>query len=165
MRRGALLHDIGAVVLADREMNQRGLLALGALDCVHAHPVVGYSLLKGVPSFESILPFVHRHHERIDGSGFPDGLRGSEISLPVQVVAIADAYDAMTSARSYRATFSRKGALETLREESGRGIWDPALIPALELAAPDPTPGVARVRGAARARRAGPGRARQIPQV
>lgn len=128
MRRGALLHDIGTVILPDRSMYQVGVLGPGALDEVHAHPVVGYSLLKGVPSLEPVLPFVHRHHERINGSGFPDGLRGSEITLPVQVVAIADAYDAMTSARTYRATFSRREALETLGEEAGSGLWDEALL-------------------------------------
>lgn len=128
MRRGALLHDIGTVILPDRSMYQVGVLDPGALDEIHAHPVVGYSLLKGVPSLESVLSFVHRHHERIDGSGFPDGLRGSEIPLPVQVVAIADAYDAMTWPRPYRATFSRREALETLAEEAGREIWDAGLL-------------------------------------
>lgn len=134
MRRGALLHDIGTVILTDRAMYQVGVLGPGALDEVHAHPVVGYSLLKGVPSLEPVLPFVHRHHERINGSGFPDGLRGSEITLPVQVVAIADAYDAMTSARPYRATFSRREALDTLGEEAAREIWDAALLRPLQYA-------------------------------
>jgi len=134
MRRGALLHDIGCVVLPDQDPDPHGGPLPEALDGVRAHPVVGYTLLKGVPSLEPILPIVHRHHERIDGSGYPDGLRGSEIPLSVQVVAIADAFDSLTSLGPGRTALSCPEALGTIREEAGNGVWDLALVRSLELA-------------------------------
>ncbi len=76
-------------------------------------------------------PFVLRHHERIDGSGYPDGLRGAEIPLPVQLVALADAFDAMTSSRPYRAVRDDGQTLSVLEGEARRGQWDRALFPLL----------------------------------
>lgn len=128
MRRGALLHDIGILVLPDRVLHQQGPLEGGTLDEVRSHPVAGYELLRGAPSLEPVLPYVHRHHERIDGSGFPDGLRGAEIPLPIQVVSLADAYDSLTSSRPYRSVFSQERALGTLADEARRGTWDEELL-------------------------------------
>lgn len=134
LRRGSIFHDIGALVLPDRLLFPKGPLGHDALDAVRAHPVVGYALLKGIPSLEPILPIVHRHHERLDGSGFPDGLSGSEIPLTVQIVSLADAYDVLTSPLPRRSRLSRKGALATLGEEASGGRWDPTLLGPLDLA-------------------------------
>ena len=134
IRRGSLLHDIGTLVLPDRVLSGAAIARSPQLDAFQAHPVVGYALLKGVPSLEPILPFVHRHHERIDGSGFPDGLSGAEIPFAVQVLSIADAYDEMTAAGPRGPRISRERALGTLREEASRGLWDGALLRPLELA-------------------------------
>lgn len=134
MRRGALLHDVGTLVLPDRLTQSVAPLDAAALDEIRIHPVAGYELLRGVPSLEPILAFVHRHHERLDGSGFPDGLSGTEIPFPIQVVSIADAYDSMTSSRAYRSVFSREKAMSTLRDEAARGLWDQSLPDTLEKA-------------------------------
>lgn len=134
VRRGGLLHDIGALVLPDRVYALPAEFDPNALDELRAHVVVGYELLRGIPSLEPLLPFVHRHHERLDGSGFPDGLKGDQIPFPVQVVSLADACDSLTSSRPYRAVFSHESALEVLRAEARSGRWDPALIPVLERA-------------------------------
>lgn len=134
MRRGALLHDVGTLVLSDRVTQSEAPLDAADLDEIRIHPVAGYELLRGVPSLEPILAFVHRHHERLDGSGFPDGLSGSEIPFPIQVVSIADAYDSMTSSRAYRSVFSREKAMSTLRDEAARGLWNQSLPDTLEKA-------------------------------
>jgi putative two-component system response regulator len=128
MHRGALLHDIGLLALSDSLLNSEGPLDPSEFSEIQSHPVVGYEMLRSVPSLEPILPFVHRHHERIDGSGFPDGLCRSEIPLHVQIVAIADAWDALRSPRSYRKLFSHEAALEVIREEARAGKWDMALV-------------------------------------
>jgi putative two-component system response regulator len=128
MRRGALLHDIGTLVLTDQVLSMPAPLTQAAMEEVRSHPVVGYELLRGIPSLEPILQFVHRHHERVDGSGFPDGLSGSEIPLPIQVVSLADAYDSITSSRPYRPVYSHEKAMGILLDEARRGIWDPALL-------------------------------------
>jgi putative nucleotidyltransferase with HDIG domain len=134
VRRGSLFHDIGTLVLPDRLLSGNGLRRAARVDAFQAHPVVGYALLKGVPSLEPILPFVHRHHERVDGSGFPDGLSGREIPFSVQVVSIADAYDEMTAAAPGTPRSSRERALETLAEEASRGLWDRTLLHPLGIA-------------------------------
>ncbi len=153
MQRGAVLHDIGMLVLPPKFLTKAGLARPGRLDEFQAHPVLGYTLLKGVPSLEPILPFVHRHHERLDGSGFPDGLRGREIPLAVQIVSIADAFDELTSSVPPRLRLSRAMAIETIREEARRGRWDPALLGPLEQAASASRDGRRRSHGPARAGR------------
>lgn len=140
MQRGAVLHDLGMLVLPPKFLTKASLARPGRLDEFQAHPVLGYTLLKGVPTLEPILPFVHRHHERLDGSGFPDGLRGREIPLAVQVVSISDAFDELTSSGPPRLRLSRASAIETIREEARRGRWDPALAGLLERAAPGVSP-------------------------
>lgn len=93
--------------------------------------MVGFTLLREVPSLEPYLPFVLRHHERIDGSGYPDGLRGAELSLPLQLISLADAFDAMTSSRPYRSVRNDLSTIQILEEEAAVGRWDPALLPLL----------------------------------
>lgn len=125
---GGLLHDVGIVAIPDGILFKTAPLTAAELALVKTHPVIGFEMLRGIPSLEPILPFVLRHHEKIDGSGYPDGLSGREIPLPVQILSIADAYDAMTSARPYRSVRSRGSTLEILASEAARGLWDPELI-------------------------------------
>lgn len=131
VRIGGVLHDIGTVAIPDGILYKREPLTDGELAVVKSHPVIGFSLIRDVPAMEPYGPFVLRHHERIDGSGYPDGLRGAEIPLPVQLVALADAFDAMTSSRPYRAVRNDGQTLSVLEEEARRGQWDRALFPLL----------------------------------
>lgn len=128
IRVGGVLHDIGTVAIPDGILYKRERLTDGELAVVKSHPVIGFSLIRDVPALEPYGPFVLRHHERIDGSGYPDGLRGAEIPLPVQLVALADAFDAMTSSRPYRAVRDDGQTLSVLEEEARRGQWDRDLL-------------------------------------
>jgi putative two-component system response regulator len=130
--RAASVYDIGMVAIPDRLVHGPRGLSREELSEVRSHPVVGYELLRGLPSIEPLLPFVHRHHERIDGSGYPDGLVGREIPVAVQVLSVADAYDVLTSARPYRPVRPLELAIAILRSEAKRGIWDSELISTLE---------------------------------
>jgi HD-GYP domain-containing protein (c-di-GMP phosphodiesterase class II) len=132
--RASRIYDIGMVAIPDRLVHSTSGLSREELAEVRSHPVVGYELLRGLPSLEPLLPFVHRHHERIDGSGYPDGLVGREIPVAVQVLSLADGYDVLTSARPYRAVLPPDLAVAILKAESTRGVWDPALVDALEKA-------------------------------
>lgn len=131
VRFGGLLHDFGTIAIPDGILYKREPLTEAEFAVMRSHPVVGFSLLKEVHALEPFLPFVLRHHERVDGSGYPDGLRGSEIPVPVQLVSLADAYDAMTSSRPYRAVRDDRQTLRVLEAESRQGLWDPSHIPLL----------------------------------
>jgi putative two-component system response regulator len=134
MHRGALLHDIGLLALSDHLVYHPGTFGPEEFSEVQSHPVIGFEMLKGVPSLEPLLPFVYRHHERIDGSGFPDGLVRSEIPLLVQIVSIADAWDSLRSPRAYRSVFSHEAAFQIITDEARKGLWDDQLVRSLERA-------------------------------
>jgi putative two-component system response regulator len=128
IRLGGLLHDLGKVSVPDGILYKATPLTEAELALVRAHPVIGYDMLRDIPTLEPIRPLVLRHHERIDGSGYPDGLTGREIPANALLIAIADAYDAITSARPYRQVRSHDEAMAVLEEEAARGLWDPDLV-------------------------------------
>jgi HD-GYP domain-containing protein (c-di-GMP phosphodiesterase class II) len=128
---GGTLHDFGTVAIPDGILYKREALTDAEFAVMRSHPVIGFSLLKDVPALEPYLPFVLRHHERIDGSGYPDGLLGSEIPLAVQLVSLSDSFDAMTSSRPYRRVRDDRETIRVLEEEARRGQWDVALLPLL----------------------------------
>ncbi len=131
VRIGGSLHDFGTIAIPDGILFKREPLTDAEFAVMKSHPVVGFTLLREVPSLEPYLPFVLRHHERIDGSGYPDGLRGSELPLPLQLVSLADAFDAMTSSRPYRSVRNDDRTIQILEEETALGRWDRALLPLL----------------------------------
>jgi putative two-component system response regulator len=137
IRVGGILHDFGTVAIPDGILFKREPLTESEFAVMKSHPVIGFTLLREVPALEPYLPFVLRHHERIDGSGYPDGLRGTELPLPVQLVSIADAFDAMTSSRPYRSVRDDISTIQVLEEEAARGRWDPALLSLLVAATTD----------------------------
>jgi putative nucleotidyltransferase with HDIG domain len=113
LRLGALLHDIGKIGVPDHVLRKPGALTDAEYSSIREHPVLGARILHSVPFLARHLPIVELHHERPDGRGYPHGLRGDDIPLAARIVHVADAYDAMTSARAYRAA---RPSGEALRE-------------------------------------------------
>jgi HD-GYP domain-containing protein (c-di-GMP phosphodiesterase class II) len=122
-----LLHDVGKVGLERSVLHKPGKLSDAEWELVRAHPALSAHIIGGVTRFASFLPGVREHHERIDGKGYPDGLAGEEISVDARILAIADAYDAMTSDRSYRTALSHAEAVARLVDGAGTQ-FDPAFV-------------------------------------
>jgi putative two-component system response regulator len=125
--RAALLHDVGTVSVPVEVLSKQGRLDPGEFTQVKRHPIVGEEILAALPSAEQVLPAVRHHHERVDGAGYPDGLGGEDIPLFARIIAIADAYVAMSNDRPYRVRRSRDEVIRTLRQGEGKQ-WDAALV-------------------------------------
>ena len=117
---GALLHDIGKIGVPDAVLFENGALDPRERLLIEHHPVIGTRLIGRVPCAEHVTPCVLHHHERVDGSGYPHGLRHEEIPLGARIIAVADAFDAMTTDRPYRLALSAQTAVERLIEGSGK---------------------------------------------
>jgi HD-GYP domain-containing protein (c-di-GMP phosphodiesterase class II) len=116
---GALFHDIGTIGVPESVLRKPGTLDEREWIEVKAHATIGANLLSNVPMLERVRPIVLSHHERYDGSGYPAGLREDQIPLAAQIIAVADAYQAMTAERPYRGAMSGKAALKELRANAG----------------------------------------------
>jgi putative nucleotidyltransferase with HDIG domain len=114
LRLGALLHDIGKIGIPDSVLRKAGPLTDDEFDLIMEHPVVGARILRTIPFLLPHVDIVELHHERPDGLGYPRGLRGDDIPLLARIVHVADAYDAITSARAYRQGRSSQEALREL---------------------------------------------------
>lgn len=136
LRLGALLHDIGKIGISDQVLMKPGPLTAEEYEIIKQHPVVGARILRSVPFLEAHIPIVELHHERPDGKGYPHGLRGTEIPLLASIVHVADAFDAITSARAYRPA---RAASEGLRElwRCAGAQFDAEVVHALAKALPD----------------------------
>lgn len=119
MERAALLHDIGKLSLPAELLTKPTHLDLSEHESMRRHPVIGAEMIARIPPLKPIAPYVGMHHERIDGTGYPKGLRGSQIPVIARILAVADAYDAMTTARAYRAAMSHSEATQELVAASG----------------------------------------------
>jgi putative two-component system response regulator len=124
MRRGALFHDIGKIVIPDAVLHKPGRLDAEERAVVEQHPAVGYELLSPMRTMRKTLPVVHHHHERLDGSGYPEGISGDAIPMPVRIVTIADIFDALTSDRAFREALRLETAFEILEDGVRNGWWD-----------------------------------------
>lgn len=130
-----LLHDIGKIGVRESVLNKTGKLDSTEWEAVHRHPVLAGRILAPIEELRDVIKIVRHHHERYDGSGYPDGLSGGEIPLGARILAVADAYDALTSKRSYRDALSVADALVVLEEASGTQ-FDPVIVRAF-LSSPD----------------------------
>jgi putative nucleotidyltransferase with HDIG domain len=130
IRLGALLHDIGKIGVADHILRKPGPLSTDEFEQIRRHPGLGARILRKVPFLEPHLAIVELHHERPDGKGYPFGLLGDNIPLDARIVHVADAFDAMTSARAYRPARAASVALVELQRYSGTQ-FDPASVDAL----------------------------------
>ena len=135
LRLGALLHDIGKIGISDEVLRKPGPLTPDEYDVIKEHPTVGSRILRGVRFLEPHLPIVELHHERPDGRGYPRGLRGSEIPVLARIVHVADAFDAITSARAYRPARAYAAGLSEIRRCAGTD-FDAEVVQALAAALP-----------------------------
>ncbi|HJR58314.1 MAG TPA: HD domain-containing phosphohydrolase [Vicinamibacterales bacterium] len=119
--RGAFLHDIGKIGIPDRILLRKGPLARHDYELMKRHPDIGDSLCGTLRSLESVRPIVRHHHERLDGTGYPDGLSGEEIPLLARIVRVVDVFDALTTERPYRKALPAQNAYKMLMEEARAG--------------------------------------------
>jgi putative nucleotidyltransferase with HDIG domain len=129
LRRSALLHDIGKIGIEDHILRKAGALNYVEEKQMHEHPVIGHQMLKDVPFLHSTLSGIRHHHERWDGTGYPDTLAGETIPLQVRILSVADVFDALTSDRPYRQAMSVAEATELITHQSGRQ-FDPVVVKA-----------------------------------
>ncbi|MFQ5574335.1 MAG: HD domain-containing phosphohydrolase [Terriglobia bacterium] len=122
-----MLHDVGKIGISKEVLHKPGPLTDAEFAQIRTHPISSEKICQPLRSSSPLLPVIRHHQERYDGKGYPDGLKGDEIPLGARMLAIADAYDALTSQRSYRGAMTRDEALDVLRKGAGQQ-WDPELI-------------------------------------
>lgn len=125
---GGYLHDVGKVGIPDAILHKPGPLSAEEWKTMRTHPVRGVQICRHAASLGPVLPIIRYHHERWDGSGYPDGLQGEHIPVEARLVQVADIYDALISARPHKAPFPPSQALQILREEAQRGWRDPQVV-------------------------------------
>ena len=131
VRVAGLLHDIGKIGIREGVLQKPGKLTDEEMEHIKTHPLVAEQILRPFDHLQHLIPSIKHEHEAYDGSGYPDGLAGEAIPLAARIIAIADAYDALTSDRPYRGALSPREAMAIIREGAGR-IWDPALVAPFE---------------------------------
>ncbi|WP_331445521.1 HD-GYP domain-containing protein [Natranaerobius thermophilus] len=127
----AILHDIGKIGISESILNKPSSLTSEEFEKIKEHPVIGQKIIEDVEFLADYSHVIRHHHERFDGQGYPDGIQGDEISQEARIVAVADAFDAMTTERSYRNSLSTMNAIKELDRNSGKQ-FDPAVVDALK---------------------------------
>ncbi|OGR82053.1 MAG: hypothetical protein A2901_04430 [Elusimicrobia bacterium RIFCSPLOWO2_01_FULL_54_10] len=122
--KGGVLHDIGKMAIPDSILLKPGSLTREEFDIMKTHPVTGCSICERLRSAQDALPLIRHHHEKLDGSGYPDGLKRDEIPVLVRIVTISDIYDALTTRRSYKDAWTLDKTFSVMYEEVKRGWWD-----------------------------------------
>jgi putative two-component system response regulator len=130
LQRGGFLHDIGKISIPDNILFKQGPLSPEEWSVMQNHTIAGERICAGLRSLHPVLPIIRSHHERMNGTGYPDGLKGDEIPLLARVMQVADIFDALTSERPYKRPFSPESALEILRDEVKAGWRDPQVVEA-----------------------------------
>ncbi len=128
LRLASLVHDIGKVAVPDSVLFKPGQLSADEMAVMRQHPLVGETICAPLKSFRDALPVIRHHHERKDGSGYPDGLAGDRIPVVARILQIADIYDALTTDRPYRKALSPEWALAVLSSEANRGLIERSLV-------------------------------------
>jgi putative nucleotidyltransferase with HDIG domain len=127
LARAGLLHDVGKIGIPDSILSKPGALDAGEWTIIKRHPELGHAILTKVERLKHEAEIIVAHHERLDGSGYPRGLRGEQIPLESRILAVADTYDVLVSDRPYRKAFDRERAIKILLEECGTHLWEPAV--------------------------------------
>jgi putative two-component system response regulator len=133
LRRGGYLHDLGKVGIPDSVLLKPGPLDAAEWGTMKRHVEIGVEICSPLRSLRPVLPLIRHHHERFDGSGYPDGLAGGDIPLLARVFQVVDVYDALTNDRCYRKALNRETALSVMVDETNHGSWDPEAFEAFVL--------------------------------
>jgi putative two-component system response regulator len=128
LRRGGIVHDIGKISVPDAILLKKGRLDDSELKVMREHPIIGERICRGLRSFALVLPIIRHHHEKQDGTGYPDGLSGEDVPLTARILQIVDVYDALRTERPYKPSFSEKQVLEIMQQEVDAGWWDPDIF-------------------------------------
>ena len=153
MRLSALLHDVGKIGIDDRIIRKPTALTDEEFELMKTHPIKGAAIMEAIPQLADIIPGMKYHHEKWEGGGYPDGLKGEQIPMQARIVAVADTFDAMTTTRPYQKAMEVSYVLERLREMSQKR-FDGAVVDAL---ARSHAKGEPRADGCRRSRARGPG--------
>jgi putative two-component system response regulator len=132
LRRAGVVHDIGKVGVPEHIIVKPGPLTSEEQCIMERHPVTGERICAPLKSFRLVLPIIRHHHEKLDGSGYPDGLKGDNIPLTARILQITDVYDALTTDRPYRKAMPPEIAIDAMRGEVKRGWWDGSLVDEFE---------------------------------
>jgi putative two-component system response regulator len=135
LRQGGVLHDIGKIGIPNEIINKAGLLTQKERIVMNKHPIIGERICEPLKSLRHLLPIIRWHHEKLDGTGYPDGLKGSAFPVPAQILQLADIYDAITTDRPYHRARTRASAVEFLHFEADKGWRDHSLVDVLGKAA------------------------------
>ena len=128
LHRGGFIHDIGMLAIPPTVVLRAGPLEPEEFERIKSHTVIGDDLCRGLRSLQSVRPIVRHHHERLDGTGYPDGLKGDEIPVVAQIIGVVDVFDAVTHSRPYQRTQSAAEALQLLREQVTRGWRNKTIV-------------------------------------
>jgi putative two-component system response regulator len=128
LRRAGLLHDIGKIGIPLEYLNKPGKLTTEEYEVVKLHPAIGYDICLPLRTMAPLALLIRGHHERLDGRGYPDGLKSEAISTALRCLTVSDVYDALTSDRPYRKAMPTASALKIMREEAAVGMWDSSVI-------------------------------------
>lgn len=128
LRRGGYLHDLGKIAVPDEILKKGADLTSEEWIVMKRHPVTGENICRPLKSLRLVLPIIRNHHEHFNGSGYPDGLAAQEIPLLARILQVVDVYDALRTARPYKAAQTHEQAAITMREEARAGLWDEELV-------------------------------------
>ena len=128
LEKAGTVHDVGKVAVPDAVLLKPGRLSPEESLLMREHPVVGERICKPLKSFRHVLPIIRHHHEKLDGTGYPDGLKGSQVPVTARVLQVVDVYDALTTQRPYKTALSAEDALGVMDDEVRKGWWDPEIL-------------------------------------
>ncbi|MCK4739794.1 MAG: response regulator [Deltaproteobacteria bacterium] len=128
IKSAGILHDIGKIATDKGVLHKPGTLSSNELTHVKEHPVIGVKICEPLQFAKPLIPIIRGHHEKFNGTGYPDGLAGDEIPLGARIMSIVDVYDALTSVRPYRSDIPAEVAIEVMKAEAVKGYWDKEIL-------------------------------------
>ncbi|MBN2363552.1 response regulator [candidate division WOR-3 bacterium] len=132
MEEAGLLHDIGKIGIPESILQKPGTFNQNERKIIETHPVIGEEILKPLKSTVNFRSIIRSHHEKLNGTGYPDALKGDDIPFPVRIISVSDVFDSLSTNRPYRKAMTLEQTLGTIKEEVDKGFWDSEVFKALE---------------------------------